>query len=54
MVKGIIFLGTPHEGSDRAALLKFAQNLVSPFKAAKSSTTLTAELETYSAYLEAE
>jgi hypothetical protein len=48
MTRGVIFMGTPHEGSDQAALVGIAQRVVSFFTARQDMTALTTELKTYS------
>jgi len=48
MTRGVIFMGTPHEGSDQANLLGILQRVISFFKAGQDTTALTKELETYS------
>ncbi|KAM5494099.1 hypothetical protein McaMca56_006372 [Microsporum canis] len=46
---GLIFMGTPHEGSCQASLVQMFQNIASCFTMGQNKTSLTQELETYSA-----
>lgn len=49
MTSAIIFLGTPHNGSDHAATLGTAERIVAWAKLKPAvATNLTSELETYS------
>ncbi|KAK9444032.1 peptidase C14 [Metarhizium brunneum] len=48
MTRSVIFMGTPHEGSDQATNVKVAQKIVSLFCAAQDKTAITRELEKYS------
>lgn len=49
MMRSVIFMGTPHEGSDQAKHLEDAQKIVSLFRAGQDITSITRELEVYSA-----
>ncbi|KAF3481565.1 peptidase C14 [Arthroderma uncinatum] len=46
---GLIFMGTPHEGSSQASLLGTIQNIASFATMGQNKTALTQELQTYSA-----
>ncbi|KAF9777329.1 hypothetical protein IL306_004460 [Fusarium sp. DS 682] len=49
MTRSVIFMGTPHEGSDEAKHLEVAQKIVSLVRGGQDATNLTRELERYSA-----
>lgn len=48
LTRSIVFMGTPHEGSDQAKNLKIAQKLFSLVGGSQDTTTITKELEAYS------
>lgn len=48
MTRSVIFMGTPHEGSDQAKNLKVAQKIVSLVHAGQDIKNVTKELQAYS------